>query len=396
MTESTPALEGHQVPESIENSEPFGFEAHRRTSVEQYQRVRPIYEAFAAVVRSILLQALRVANVNVASVDARAKSLESFGDKAAQPAEEDSTQPKYREPISEITDLAGIRVITFFLKTIEEVDRLITAQFEIREKSDKSDALVKQERLGYQSVHYLVQLKPNRTDLPEYAPYSGMIAEIQLRTVLQHAWAEIEHDIQYKSVETIPSSVRRRFLALAGLLEIADREFQAVQKEDEELRAAARLSVEQGDLAQVEITGDALKAYLDKRLGPDGRMATWSYETTARRLLRLGFYNFEQIDESIRPYNDDVLSRVVYGSRQGQLTRFEDMLLAALGETYIERSQYAGYEWWRTWKTGLLEKMKQGGIPIGHYDPLPDERTVQVAGSAHRWPIEALEAFADE
>ena len=88
----------------------------------------------------------------------------------------------------------------------------------VHEKSNKADTLQLEERFGYQSVHYLVALKEDRTSLSEYLQYKGLIAEIQVRTILQHAWAEIEHDIQYKSSETIPQPIRRRFMQLAGLL----------------------------------------------------------------------------------------------------------------------------------------------------------------------------------
>lgn len=260
-------------------------------------------------------------------------------------------------------------MITFFLKTIQEVDKVITAEFSVLEKSDKSEVLLREERLGYQSIHYLVELKPNRTALPEYSRYKGLVAEIQLRTVLQHAWAEIEHDIQYQSVETIPGPVRRRFMALAGMLEIADREFQAVQAEDERLRQQARTSVEEGRLEQVEITGDALKAYLDKTLGSDWRIAKWSYEYLARLLLRLGFTNFLQIAECVAPYNDDNLSRSLHGTRQGQLTRFEDMLLAALGDRFIERHHLASGGWYRQYMERRLEKIRSLPVPSGQYDP---------------------------
>jgi ppGpp synthetase/RelA/SpoT-type nucleotidyltranferase len=82
--------------------------------------------------------------------------------------------------------------------------------------------LWEKERFGYQSIHYLVQVSEARVALAEYARYRAMIAEIQVRTILQHAWAEIEHDIQYKSSVAMPSVIRRRFMSLAGLLEIAD------------------------------------------------------------------------------------------------------------------------------------------------------------------------------
>lgn len=253
--------------------------------------------------------------------------------------------------------------------TLQSVDRIIGSEFHVLEKIDKADLLLRQERLGYQSVHYVVELKPNRSVLAEYARYSGLRAEIQLRTVLQHAWAEIEHDIQYKAVETIPLAIRRRFMALAGLLEIADREFQAVQLEDERLRATARASVAQGHLESVEITGDALKAYLDRRLGPDGRIAKWAYDYTARMLRRLGFENFREIDECIAQYDADVLSRKVHGGRQGQLTRFEDMLQGALGDHFIDNSEFSNTGWWRQHRQQRLARIASEGFPVGFYRP---------------------------
>ena len=345
--------------------------------------MRSLYEGFANVVHDILSESLRVARIKVASIEGRAKSLESFGDKAKQASETDPELPKYSDPISQIADLTGVRVITFFLDTIEEVDSVIKEEFDVLERLDKSHLLLQEERLGYQSVHYLVQLKSNRTHLPEYARFAGLRAEIQLRTVLQHAWAEIEHDIQYKSLETIPAEVRRRFLALAGLLEIADREFQAVQQEDERLRVQARASVAAGQLAQVEITGDALKAYLDKKLGPDGRMAQWAYESTARMLRQLGFTNFAQVDACIAPYDHDALSRAVHGTRQGQLTRFEDMIHAAFGDSFLKGYPYfANDPWWRDYKNARLAKIRASGVPVGEFTFDQGEATVGIAAPA--------------
>lgn len=88
-------------------------------------------------------------------------------------------------------------------------------------------------------------------------------------------------------------------MTLAGLLEIADREFQAIEDDDIRLRAEARKSVAEGRLDDVEITGDALKAYLDKKLGPDGRMADWSYSYTTRLLRDLGFRDLSEVDTAI-------------------------------------------------------------------------------------------------
>ena len=161
-------------------------------------------------------------------------------------------------------------------------------------------------------------------------------------------------------------------MALAGLLEIADREFQAIQDEDKELKEKARDSVEVGVLDQVEITADALRSYLDRRIGSDARTTDFSYEYTARMLRRLGFTTIEQVDACIEGYDDDQLSRILWGGRQGPLSRFEDMLLAGMGPVFVERrTNDAG------WKDGLrnsLARYQEHGIPIRNYDPQAELR----------------------
>ncbi len=351
----------------------FDFESHRLRAIADFQKVEPLYKEFAEILRNLLSEAFKANDIQVHSIEARAKALDSFGRKASAQSEEDPNRPKYPKPLSDITDLSGVRVITFFPRTLQFVDGIIRMELDVAEKSDKAQILIKEERLGYASVHYLVCLKDNRTSLLEYSRFKGLIAEIQVRTILQHAWAEIEHDIQYKSVDTIPTDIRRRFMSLAGMLEIADREFQAIQDEDERLRQLARQSVQEGRLEEVEITPDALHTYLDKKLGSDGRMSEFSYQFTARLLRSLGFTNFQQIDECIGKYDGDHLSRVVWGTRQGQITRFEFMLLAGMGDNYVKFHRWHNEEWFSTSCMEKLTKIRETGLPVGSYLP-PSKR----------------------
>ena len=182
-----------EVDREVQQEETFNFAEHRRTAVEEYLRVRPRYEAFARAVREILVQALRGADITVNFVEARAKEPESFGTKAEAPSENDPREPKYRSPLDDITDLAGVRIITFFPRTVASVGTCIREEFEVLEHTDLSRILLQGERFGYQSEHYLIRLSSKRTALPEYKPHLGLVAEIQVRTILQHAWAEIEH-----------------------------------------------------------------------------------------------------------------------------------------------------------------------------------------------------------
>ncbi len=222
---------------------PFDFEAHSRVATDQYQKLRPLYEAFSYIIEDMLKEALSNLEIKVASIEARAKTIESFGRKCSEHSDENPEQPKYTMALVQITDLAGARIITFFPNTVVDVEKFINDQFLVLERIDKTDLLKAEGRFGYKSIHYLVRLNQNRTALPEYRRFAELIVEIQVRTILQHAWAEIEHDIQYWPVKTIPSSIRRKFMQMAVVLEIVDRTFQEIHDEDEGLRQKAGVSV---------------------------------------------------------------------------------------------------------------------------------------------------------
>lgn len=355
-----------------ENDDPtleFDFANHSLQAIQEYQRIRPLYEEYANVIKNVLSEAFKAQRIKIHSIEARAKTLNSFGNKASIPSPNNPGNPYYPDPLSDITDLAGVRVIVFLPRTLDMVDGVIQAQFEVFERMDKTLILIKEEKLGYASIHYLIRFKEDRTNLLEYSRFKNLVGEIQVRTILQHAWAEIEHDIRYKAVETIPSTIRRRFMSLAGMLEMADREFQAIQDEDERLRTQARKSVREGKLEQVEITPDALKTYLDKKLGIDGRMKDASYEWTVKLLRNFGFSNFEQIDECIRGFDDDELSRLVWGTRGGQITRFEYLLLAGMGENYFKFHLWKMWDWFINNGKKSLAKFKKAGIAVGSYLP---------------------------
>jgi ppGpp synthetase/RelA/SpoT-type nucleotidyltranferase len=333
--------------------EQFDFEQHKQQAMAGYARVRHTYETLATTVREILRHAL--SSTKVHSIEARAKTIPSFGDKAATPDEEHSDRPKYADPISEITDKAGVRVILFFPRTLTEVEDVIRNEFTVVEKVDHTAEAIAQQRLGYLSVHYVVEVRSDRLNLPEYRALRSHRAEIQVRTVMQHAWAEIEHDIQYKSTYAVPVEVRRRFITLAGLLEIADREFQAIQDLDARLREIATQQLSTGDAAQVVITAASLKTYLDQRFGSDARHTAFSYEWMTKIVLSLGFTTFGQIDELIQDLDPDDVSLRYYGNRQSQLTRFELTLLAAMKDDFIARHPWHEHAWFQDRSKDMLK-----------------------------------------
>lgn len=263
--------------------------------MSEYRSKRPIYESFCSVVAQVIVASFEQADVRYHSVDPRAKEIESFERKAKKT--NDAGEPKYQNPMVEITDLAGLRVIVFTIDDIAIVTEFIDKSFEIIEKRDVGEERVEKGQFGYQSIHYLVRLTEERLVLPDFAAYRDYVCEIQVRTVLQHAWAEMEHDIQYKGSRNIPKTVRRKFLSLAGLLEIADREFTSIQRADRELKKGILTDL-QKDLTKDAITSPA------ERTTESGATANAKEDTSGVQVR--DFLSEARYAEAIELYNEKI------------------------------------------------------------------------------------------
>lgn len=119
------------------------------------------------------------------------------------------------------------------------------------------------DRFGYASVHYVLSLKPSRAQLSEYRRFAGLKFELQIRSILQHAWAEIEHDLQYKTEQAVPKEIRRRFARLAGLLELADAEFVGLRGQIHEYQARVATQIRTVP-DEVLIDCDSLRAFISE------------------------------------------------------------------------------------------------------------------------------------
>jgi len=158
----------------------------------------------------------------------RVKSFDNFFNKLLKLfREQESKQPL-------ITDLLGLRVICPFLEDLENVERLINANFQVVELERKGDRHSFRE-FGYDSVHLLIRLKP---EPDRQLPFADSCCEIQLRTILQDAWAEVEHELVYKSDIVLPNdSIRRKLASLNASLSLSDLIFQEIRDYQKEVRA---------------------------------------------------------------------------------------------------------------------------------------------------------------
>ncbi|MGM0499686.1 MAG: GTP pyrophosphokinase [Bacillota bacterium] len=198
-------------------------------AVKWYEKEKHNYLNLKTEIVVILREALKENNIIFHSIEGRVKSVNSFRNKAM--------REKYEKPVKEITDLAGIRIITLFEKEIHQISDIIKNLFKIdyKRSEDKSD-LLDADKMGYKSIHYIAELNSEKIKGTELEGFKGMKFEIQIRSILQHAWAEIEHDRNYKFKGKLPKHLQRRFYALAGMLEIADREFNTLSEEVEKFR----------------------------------------------------------------------------------------------------------------------------------------------------------------
>jgi hypothetical protein len=127
--------------------------------------------------------------------------------------------------------LVGLRIILYYPSDVDEVCAIWREQFSVDESSsvDKRAELAS-DQFGYSSVHLVCRLSEGRRTLAEWSPFESTCCEVQVRTVLQHAWASISHALQYKHESDVPTQFKRRLNRLAGLLELADAEFLSLKQ----------------------------------------------------------------------------------------------------------------------------------------------------------------------
>lgn len=228
--------------------------------VEWYIKERPSYVNLANKVESIIKEVLDSEGAKYYSISSRAKEIDSFISKAS--------KEKYNDPQKQLQDLAGIRIITYVKSEVNLCCELIKPLFNLDDKnsSDKGKELG-HDKVGYRSVHYVATLNEERFILPEYKLFEGLYFEIQIRTILEHAWADIAHDRSYKFKGEFPPEydIERRFALASATLELVDREFDSIAKTLDEYEIEEERKTESGELDS-PINSTSLKKYLSNKL----------------------------------------------------------------------------------------------------------------------------------
>ncbi|HCB05830.1 MAG TPA: DUF429 domain-containing protein [Nocardioides sp.] len=299
-------------------------------------------ELVEAATRAVALmrKILDEAGINYLTIDGRAKGVASFAEKASRTSDGGLLYP---DPLRDIGDQLGLRVITYVRDDVEAVAGLIGAQLRVLDDRDLGELTASQGRFGYASRHLQVEVE-------------GRVVQVQVRTVLQHAWAEFEHDIRYKG--RVPpehaTEFDRRFTLAAGLLELADQEFSAIR---DRLRGATvdALSDER------RIAPSELAAYLAGQYDDAGWSRTEHYAWIAGLLLDLGITTLVELADVLRTVDEAAIrERMDYRYPPGAVRRLDDALLHRFGEQYVA---LPGNAHRRELLTARLTRLQGSGAP---------------------------------
>lgn len=364
-------------------------EAIRREDRARTRELQSLYDTWvnknpgaAAVFTDVTKEILSDAGLTFDSVNARVKSFHSFRQKALR--REPNGEYSYADPWHEIHDLVGVRVTTYHSTEIPDIVEALDEELTVLRRIDKTAETRISGQLGYGSHHLICRVDENSPT--ELSPYEGLLFEVQVRTVLQHAWAEFEHDIRYKSSgQHSDPRIDRAFALAAGLIELADQQFDQVAQILEESRQPHRTGSVEPDVVatqesrreitdSIELTEEMLPGVLTLLLPKAPRSKSEHYPWLEELLSLNGINTFGQLRELVQQDKIAELEKAMrYKFTPGHVRIVDDLLLATFGQDHIDRTETTGDHQKRR-KTRLrvrFNQLKKAGLnplSLGHGD----------------------------
>jgi putative GTP pyrophosphokinase len=280
-----------------------------------YDALFPVAERFAKRLAEQIGEVLVSNQISLAvPIEWRVKSLVSLSEKI---------ENKKLEVVecAQVNDFVGLRLILLFRRDVDRVIGLLSNSLNVTASEDATERLGV-EAFGYQSVHLQVQLPPEWGKVPTFRDFSGLRAEVQVRTAAQHIWAAASHVLQYKSATSVPKQVLPSVNRVAALLETVDLEFERALLEKREYArdAGASLRGSDGDLTNETLNVDLLERVLDQVLPPENKDESEDYEEILNKLLEAKISKVDALTRLIHEKLDDAL-------------RFEKEVVSALIES---------------------------------------------------------------
>ena len=233
------------------------LDPHGQELLQQYRDNLPIYRRIEQIASETITQTLKKQGFHINAIEHRIKEEASLAGKL------ELKGGKYQH-ITDITDILGLRIITFYTDDVDKVAAIVKGIFDVdwAESVDKRK-LLQLNSFGYSSLHYICRLPKTLVNDPAIPQLNEYRFEIQMRTALQHVWASIEHEIGYKLGVKMPIEHRRQFNRLAGMLELIDDEFSRLRWMLTDYRRQLQALVASGQLDEVPLDAESFRNYLE-------------------------------------------------------------------------------------------------------------------------------------
>ena len=262
---------------------------------QEYASLAPLAESFCGELASQVGMLLAEASIPLGfPVQYRVKQWESLAEKFRR-------LPGRFRSIRDIQDVVGLRIILLFKRDVEWVSRLIADHFVVVRQYDTRDKL-KADQFGYSSLHFVVEVPETWLKVPTLARMGGLRAEVQVRTLAQHIWAEAAHELQYKQQESVPPSVLRAIYRVSALLETVDLEFDRVLEQRHTYREAVDISG-----SEDELNVDLLERTLDELLPRENKGGIKDYADLLRDLGWCGVTTQQELVDLVAEHLDVAL-----------------------------------------------------------------------------------------
>ena len=237
----------------------FGLDQRELAMIDFYRENRHIFEKIESIVKDSLKKAIERKGINIIALESRIKTEASLAGKLSLKG------TKYKS-VLDITDIVGARIITFFNDEVDTISALVDKTFAIDwQNSVDKRKMHELDSFGYNSLHFICSIPKTLYFDPQCPLINEIRFELQMRTALQHVWANMYHDTGYKSGIEVPPEYLRSLNRLAGMLELADEQFSNIRSNISNYRHKVKALVRDGKLEDVLLDGDSFRSFLDQK-----------------------------------------------------------------------------------------------------------------------------------
>lgn len=299
----------------------------------EYETLTPRLKLLETEARFMIEAVLSELGVKIHSITSRVKSKESVVQKLTHYAESNIAEP------SSLDDLVGLRVTGLFLADLPKIVSSLRETFDVVLEEDKVAGTHSESEFGYMSHHLTCQIPQSFTG-PRYDGLKDLRCEVQVRTILMDAWANVSHYLDYKGESSIPAELQRDFYALSGLFYIADKHFQIFYSGSVDSQKAAVKTVGQDATLDIPLNLDTLHAYLLEKY-PDRKSASRAdVSEMVEELAEFNFKTLAEVDKMLK------MQAPEFEKAEAKHEMLVDERFAAVGVVRVSLAQEVGEEAW--------------------------------------------------